>query len=68
MTELLKKAIEKIEQLSNEDKNAIATIILEELEDELKWSESFANSQDMLANLVMWAMPTLLSRYRIANI
>ena len=56
MTELLKQAIEKIEQLSEEDKNAIATIILEELEDELKWSKSFANSQDTLANLAAEAL------------
>ena len=56
MTELLEQAIKKIEQLSNEDKNAIATIILEELEDELKWSKSFAKSQDTLANLAAEAM------------
>ena len=28
-----------------------ATIILEELEDEIKWEQSFANSQDLLAEL-----------------
>ena len=36
MTELLKQAIEKIERLSEDQQNAIATIILEELEDEIK--------------------------------
>jgi hypothetical protein len=51
MTELLKQAIEKIERLSEDQQNAIATIILEELEDEIKWEQSFANSQDLLAEL-----------------
>ena len=32
------------------------TIILEELEDETKWDKSFANSQDLLANLAGEAM------------
>ncbi len=56
MTELLKQAIQKIENLSDEDQNAIATIILEELEDELKWEQSFANSHDLLAELAAEAM------------
>lgn len=56
MTELLKQAIEKIERLSDEEQNAIATIILEELEDEVKWEQSFANSHDLLAELAAEAM------------
>ncbi len=56
MTELLKQAIKKIENLSDEEQNAIATIILEELEDEMKWEQSFANSQDLLADLAAEAM------------
>ena len=56
MSELLKQAIEQVERLSDEDKDAIATIILEELEDENKWSQSFADSQDFLASLAAEAM------------
>ena len=56
MTELLKQAIQKIENLSDEEQNAIATIILEELEDEMKWEQSFANSHDLLAELAAEAM------------
>ena len=36
MTELLKQAIKKVEQLSNKDKNAIATIIQEKLPESLR--------------------------------
>ncbi len=49
--ELLDKAIAKVKTLSTEAQDAIATIILEELEYETKWDTSFANSQDTLANL-----------------
>lgn len=56
MTELLKQAIQKIENLSDEEQNAIATIILEELEDELKGEQSFANSHDLLAEFAAEAM------------
>lgn len=56
MTELLKQAIKKIENLSDEEQNAIATIILEELEDEMKWEQSFASSHDLLADLAAEAM------------
>ena len=37
-------------------RSAIATIILEELENEMKWSQSFANSHDVLAKLAAEAM------------
>ena len=47
MTELLNKAIAKVKNLSEEDQNTIAAIILEEIEDEMKWQQSFADSQDM---------------------
>lgn len=51
MTELLETAISKVKNLSDSEQNAIAAIILEELEDETKWDKSFANSQDLLASL-----------------
>ena len=56
MTELLEQAIAKVKNLSDSEQNAIATIILEELEDETKWDKSFASSQDLLANLAGEAM------------
>ena len=56
MTELLDKAIAKVKTLSKEAQDAIATMILEELEDETKWDSSFANSQDILAKVATEAL------------
>lgn len=51
MTELLEKAISKLKALPTEEQNAIASLILDELEDDQRWEESFASSGDMLAKL-----------------
>lgn len=56
MTELLEIAIAKVKNLSQSEQDTIAAIILEELEDETKWEKTFANSQDLLANLASEAM------------
>ena len=56
MTELLEKAIAKMNTLSDEQKDSIATLILEELEHEAKWDKAFAKSQDALAQLAANAM------------
>ena len=45
------KALSKVYKLPPEEQNAIAAIILEELEDERQWQEVFAESQDKLAQL-----------------
>jgi hypothetical protein len=63
MTELLQKAIAKIKNLPDEEQDTIATIILEELEDEKKWEKAFADSQDVLATLAAEAM----TEYRAGN-
>ncbi len=41
MTELLDRTITKLKTLSVEQQDAIAMIILEELEDEIQWNNSF---------------------------
>lgn len=56
MTELLEQAIKQLKTLDTERQNAIACMILEELEDEEKWDATFSNSQDLLANLATEAM------------
>ncbi|MDZ7958101.1 MAG: hypothetical protein RMY34_09385 [Aulosira sp. DedQUE10] len=56
MTELLSKAIARLKTLPANEQDAIAAIILEELEDEVQWDETFANSQDVLAKLAGEAM------------
>ncbi|WP_026102633.1 hypothetical protein [Pleurocapsa sp. PCC 7319] len=56
MTELLNQAVARIKNLPDNEQDAIATIILEELEDEIKWEQAFSNSQDLLAELAAEAM------------
>lgn len=51
MTELLKRAMEEVQQLSPAQQDAIAAIILEELCDDQAWDEAFARSQDSLARI-----------------
>jgi len=56
MTELLEQAIAQLKALSTDKQDAIATLILEEIEDEQRWDESFARSPDLLAKLAAEAM------------
>lgn len=56
MTELLEQAIAKLKTLPVDEQNAIASIILEELEDERRWDEAFTRSPDILALLAAEAM------------
>lgn len=49
MTKLLESAISRIKNLSEEEQDGIAQIILKELDDEKLWDEQFAHSQDRLA-------------------
>lgn len=56
MTELLDRAIAKLKDLSNQEQDSIAAMILAEIEDERTWDESFARSSDLLAKLAGEAM------------
>jgi hypothetical protein len=56
MTSLLETAYSKLIALSEADQDAIAALILEELEDEGRWGVAFARSQDVLAQLAQEAL------------
>ncbi|MCC5658606.1 hypothetical protein LC608_16740 [Nostoc sp. XA010] len=56
MTELLEQAIAKLKNLPDNEQDAIAAMILAELEDERRWDETFARSPDILAKLAAEAM------------
>lgn len=56
MTKLLERAMEQVSKLPASDQDAVAAIVLEELASETRWSESFAKSQDALANLAEQAL------------
>jgi hypothetical protein len=49
MTDLLKKAFDAVSALPPERQNAMAELILAEIEDERRWDEAFSRSQDKLA-------------------
>lgn len=56
MTELLERAIARLKTLPTKEQDAIATMIIEELEDDQQWDESFARSPNSLAKLAAGAM------------
>ncbi|NJP11281.1 MAG: hypothetical protein HC866_18875 [Leptolyngbyaceae cyanobacterium RU_5_1] len=56
MTELLERAIARLQTLPESEQDAIALMILEEIEDERRWDEAFSRSPDVLAKLATSAM------------
>lgn len=56
MTELLQHAIAKLQTLPETEQDAIASMILAEIEDERRWDEAFSRSPDVLAKLAASAM------------
>lgn len=52
----LEQAIARLKTLPTDEQDAITTLILEELEEEQRWDESFARSPGKLAKLAAEAM------------
>ena len=51
MTNLVERALAELAKLSEDDQEAIAARILEEIEDERRWDEAFARTAGKLAAL-----------------
>ena len=51
MTTLLAKAFDEATKLPDTEQNALAKWLLDELEDDRKWSKAFAESEDVLDKL-----------------
>lgn len=51
MTDMLEMAVTRAKQLPEEQQDAIAALILEEIEDETRWAAAFARSPDVLERL-----------------
>ena len=51
MTELMEKALAEISKLSANEQDALAALILEEIESERIWNKLFAESEDLLSEL-----------------
>jgi hypothetical protein len=56
MTGLLEKALRRIETLSSEEQDAMASQILETLDDEEAWSRRFNEKPDVLRSLAQEAI------------
>lgn len=56
MTKLLETALDRVSKLSDAEQDAVATILLDELASEQRWTELFAKSQDVLARLAEKAL------------
>lgn len=51
MTKLLEEAFSAISRLSEEEQDALASLIMEELISEKRWIEAFTRSHDQLSQL-----------------
>jgi hypothetical protein len=51
MTKLLERAICEANKLPSKDQDALASILLEEMEDDAAWEQKFAKSQCQLSRL-----------------
>ena len=51
MTKLLDSAFKEAESLPKIEQNMFAQFIIDEIHSEKKWDETFANSEDILAEL-----------------
>lgn len=51
MTKLLEQAMQRVAELPEDEQDAVAALVLAELESEGRWEKRFAESQDALAEL-----------------
>lgn len=56
MTQLLEEAFAEASKLPQQEQDALAAVILEELASERRWDQTFADSADLLAQLAHHAL------------
>lgn len=56
MTQLLEKAIDELSKLAEDQQDSIASLILEEMEDDRRWSLTFDKSPEKLEQLAKEAL------------
>ncbi len=56
MTTVLESALAEVAKLPPEEQDALATLLLDEMRSEQRWSTTFAGSQDALKNLAAQAL------------
>lgn len=62
MSKLLDVALERLRVLPDEQQEALASILLQEIESEAAWDERFARSPDLLAALAEQARREVAAR------
>ena len=56
MTQLLERAISEIKKLSNDEQDAIAAVLMAELESEYQWERVFGSTGEQLSSLANEAL------------
>lgn len=56
MTQLLEKAVARVSALPDSEQDALASVLLGELESEQRWDQLFASSQDLLGLMAREAL------------
>lgn len=56
MTQLLERALSEVNRLPETEQDALASLLLEEIASEARWSAAFAGSQARLASLAADAL------------
>lgn len=56
MTQLLERAFTEASKLPEKEQNAVAALLLEELASDKRWDETFASSQNQLAEMARSAL------------
>jgi hypothetical protein len=64
MTNVLEAALVEVAKLPPHEQDALATLLLDEIKSEQRWSESFSKSQTLLKSLADEA----LSEYRAGKV
>ena len=62
MNALLEKALQRVAGLPDDAQETIASLILDEIEDERLWDAQFAGSQDQIGDLVRRARAEVAER------
>lgn len=56
MTQLLEKAVATVSALPDSEQDALASVLLNEVESERRWDQLFASSQDLLGLMAREAL------------
>jgi len=56
MTSLMNQVVQRLESLPESEQDIVASLFLEELNEESRWDDTLVSSQDLLRNLARQAL------------